>query len=81
MTDKKELMAMIVQLRSEQPNNRKTWAVCEALEWALITRSADTPIPMEVKPAKCPVCEKKKKAKTKAMKAWRAKNPKTEKSA
>lgn len=77
MTDE-EAIALIEELRRDQPNNRKLWKALDEFEMWIYSRPVVAIVAKPVKVAKetCPVCEKRKKAKAITMKKWRDKNPK-----
>src|ERR1700722_11850929 len=66
MISPKELMDDIEWLRLNQPNNRKTWNVCEYAEQQLISKLAVTlqevTLLTNTPQATCPECERRRKA-------------------
>ena len=66
MTDPKALMDDIEWLRRNQPNNRKTWNVCEYAEQQLISKPNVTlqkvTLTVDTPSASCPECERRRKA-------------------
>jgi hypothetical protein len=63
LTDQ-DALALIEKLRRTQPDNREMWGILDDFEWLVLNQKIII---------KCLACEKRKKAKTAAMKKWRKK--------
>lgn len=74
-----DLLVIVGRVRRAMPRNSDAMAICDAAErWGVAqTVEHRSPKPSvagstPASPAKCPRCEARKKAKTAAMKKWRA---------